>query len=69
MLHPVTKKQRQLLKEHREAHLSKLLNIGTFNNNNLGEIAEIKGYINVLDALLDVESFFEGEFGEDDKEV
>lgn len=64
--HPVTQKLLSILKEHRQAHLDRLLNIGTFNHDNLGLIAEIKGYINAIDYITDLESIFEGEHNEEE---
>lgn len=57
----MTKLLYRLLQEHKAAHIHRLLNIGTFNQENLGEISEIKGYINTLEMILDTEQFFEGE--------
>lgn len=59
---PVTIRLIQLLKEHREAHLTRMLNIGTIDQSTLGDLAQLKGQINTLDYILDIETFFDGEF-------
>ncbi len=68
--HPITQLYMRLLKEHRTAHLDRILNMGTLDNNKLPELGQLKGQINALDLMLNtdqLESFFEGEFNTTDR--
>lgn len=60
--HPVTERLLKLIKEHRDGHVERLLNRVSFTADQLGECSELKGYINFADTILDVDSFFEGEY-------
>lgn len=60
--HPVTERFHQILREHRDAHIAKLLNLGTINADSIGDLAQLKGQINTIDYILDIETLFEGEF-------
>jgi len=62
--HPVTKRYLELLREHREAHINRMLNMGTLDAEKLPELAQLKGQVNTLDLMLDtdqLENFFAGE--------
>lgn len=59
---PVTQRLLELLRENREANNSELLNSLDITQDNLGKIAYLKGRINALDDILDLESLFDGEF-------
>ena len=66
--HPVTKKYRELLKEHRESHIYRILHMNVLSEENLGELAQIKGQVNALDLMLnldDLENLFDGEINEE----
>lgn len=52
--HPITKTYIKILQEHKEAHLQRFLTCGLVSNENLPELAQIKGQINALDLMLDI---------------
>ena len=56
---PVTKKFLEILKEHREANLDHLLNIGFIDQKRIGLIAQLKGQINTLDEILNTKEFIQ----------
>lgn len=65
--HPITQKYISLLKEHRQAHVERFLNCGVVTPEKLPELAQIKGQINALDLMLNVEQLehlFDGEIVE-----
>lgn len=53
--HPVTKTYLKMIKEHRDGHLNRILNLGVLTTDTLPELAQLKGQINALDILLDEE--------------
>lgn len=53
---PITKKYISLLREHREAHLNRMLNMGTLDAEKLPELAQLKGQINALDTMLNLDN-------------
>lgn len=63
----VTKKYRSLLEERRNEALKRMLNSGTLDQTKLPELGELKGFINAVDLMLDVEeleNLFDGEINE-----
>lgn len=53
--HPITRAYRKALMVERESALRQILEAPFINQDNIGHIAELKGRINALDVLLDVE--------------
>ena len=52
---PTTKLYIKVLKEHKTALLDRMLNCGVLNQEKLPELAQIKGQINALDLMLDID--------------
>lgn len=59
---PVTQRVFELIREHREANLQELLSVNLVNNENIAEFSKLKAQVNTFDLILDVESFLDGEF-------
>ena len=53
--HPLTKRYIDILKEHRAAHIERIINMGIIDQDKLGEIAQLKGQINALDLMLNLD--------------
>jgi hypothetical protein len=63
---PVTQTLYRVLKEKKEDVINRLLSIEIIDHNKMGEIAQLKGQINAIDEMLDIETYFEGEFSDED---
>jgi hypothetical protein len=65
---PFTLKFFELLAKDRNEQVNRMLNLGVLTSERLSEIAELKGYINALDSVLNtdsLENLFDGEISND----